>query len=216
MKSHDYEYIYELEKIDENYLEMSENDIIDKLDKLLTKASNEGRPEWKLFIESEKLHYQGHYDDSLNLTLKAIAMDPQNYYFISSLATTYYLKEDYDNAIACYSHAIDANSECYRAYIDRASVYRRIKKFPMAINDANHVIKHATDSKMIATAKHSLARSYILSGKAEIAKEILLDLKDDLNNYSEYYEALAYAYESLEDFSAALKYYKEARAVCKE
>lgn len=216
MKNFNNEYIQELEKIDQNYLEMSTEDILYKLDQLLTKACNEKRTAWKLFIESEKLHYQGQYTASLNHTLKAITMDPHNYYFISSLATTYYFMEEYNEAIACYTNAIKANSECYRAYIDRASVYRRIREYSSAINDAKHVIQSATNSEIIATAKHSLARTYILSGEVEAAKEILLNLKNDLANYSEYYEALATAYEKSNDFPVALKYYKQARALCKD
>lgn len=214
MKKNDDYYIQELEKIDENYLEMSENEIINKLDQLSKKASDDGIIEWKAFIQSEKLHYQGKYADSLAYTLSAISMSPHNYYFLSSLATTYYFMEEYDQAITCYTEAIKANRNFYRAYIDRASVYRRIRKYSMAIDDANYVIKQATDSKILATAKHSLARSYILSGNLEDAKEILLDLKDELNNSSEYFEALAALYESSGDYDSALKYYKHAKSIC--
>lgn len=216
MKSYNEFFIQKLEEIDENFQEMQESEIIKKLDLLNKKASDEGITEWKVFIQSEIFHYQAKYMESLTLTLNAISMAPQNYYFLSSLATTYYYMEKYDQAITCYTEAINANKNFYRAYIDRASVYRRIRKYSMAINDANYVIKYATDSKMIATAKQSLARSYILCGNLECAKEILLNLKDDLNNKSEYFEALAALYESLGDYEAALSYYEIAASICKD
>lgn len=212
----DHDFIKELEKIDENYMEMSENDILDILDRLLEKASRYKITEWKAFIMSEKSHYQGKYSDSLRYTLEAIAMSPHNYYFLSSLATTYYFMEDYPKALTYYSKAIKENTQCYRAYIDRASVYRKTKEFPSAIKDAKYVIEHAHDPKMIATAKHSLARSYILSRDLTKAQELLFSLKTELSNSSEYYEALASLYEMLEDYPIALNYYKKAKELCQD
>ncbi len=216
MKTYDYEFINELEKIDDNFLEMSENDIIKFLDQLLERAVHNGATEWKLFILSEKFHYQRNYTDSLKYTLEAITMSPHNYYFLSSLATTYYAMEDYTNALIYYNKAIEKNKQFYRAYIDRASVYRRIKNFSSAISDAKYVIEHASDLKMIATAKQSLARSYILSKKLPEAKELLFSIENELSNSSEYYESLAAYYETIEDYSTALNYYKQATKLCNE
>jgi len=214
MNAYDYEFIKELIKLDENYLEMPDNDILNILECLLEKATRNKITEWKVFIMSEKCHYQGKLNDAIRYTLEAIAMSPYNYYFLSSLATTYYSMEDYPNALTYYNQAIKQNPKYYRAYIDRASVYRRIREFSSAIKDAKYVIEHASDPKMIATAKHSLARCYILSKDLSKARELLFSLETELSGSSEYYEALASLYEMSEDYPTALKYYKKAKDLC--
>lgn len=216
MKKYDFEYISELEKIDEKYIEMSEEEIVNKLDQLLQRATQNNITEWVSFLLSEKYHYQGNYYESLTHTLEAINIAPQNYYFLSSLATTYYAMENYEDSIFCYTAAIKANPQFYRAYIDRASVYRRIRNYPFAIDDAKYVIDHTTDCKTLANAKLSLARSYILSSNSNLAKDILYELKEDLADSSEYYETLAVYHEELHEYEVALSFYNQAREICKD
>ena len=216
MKSIDAEYIKQLENIDEKYLEMTKSDILNELQKLLELSKKDNIIEWQIFLMSEILHYEEKYDEALDYTLRAVSMNPKNYYFLSSLATTYYYMDDYKNSLVCFNDAIENNKNYYRAYINRASVYRKLRKYKEAINDANYVINNAKEKTIIYEAQLSLSRTCILSNEIDRAEKILTCLSSNMHDNTELFETLAVCYESKENYSLALKYYKKAKKLCNE
>lgn len=78
----------------------------------------------------------GEIEKAVSDDTKSIELRPTNDYAYAHRGDLYaiYLS-DYDKAIADYSKAIEINPKAYYHYEDRANVYRRAKKYNLAIAD---------------------------------------------------------------------------------
>ncbi|HHT9132461.1 MAG TPA: tetratricopeptide repeat protein [Candidatus Tripitaka californicus] len=78
-------------------------------------------------------HYkQGRYDDSIAEFKKAMEHDPKDAASLFGLGNSYFLKQDFDQAIKCYQEVTQLKPDFPKAHYALALAYRRVGKTDVA------------------------------------------------------------------------------------
>lgn len=136
----------------------------------------------------------------IELCKKAIEYNPSYFLAYKLLGRSYFLIEDFDNAINYYRMALDIDIDD-EIYVNRALSYSKNNQADKAITDYNSAIAINPNNDK---AYYNKAVKLLRMGKAEEAGPIIEKAKD-LKRYPQYYELSCLINEKIGNNVAALK-----------
>lgn len=222
MKAFERNIIDKLLLIDADYVNMEKSRINEILDESLAIAQKEGSKKWILFLDSERLYYDGKIKESFSSNLRAYKIDleesknngKQNYYILNSLAVCYYCMKDYESAIKYYKKVIELEPEYYQACIDIATVYRNIGEYDNALEFIGRVLENVTEGDIFYQAVEAKGRIMMSIQNYEEANQLLKEIEKDKKGDAEYLEALALSYMYISKYEEAKGYFGKALKLC--
>jgi len=88
-----------------------------------------------------------HIDPAIDDLQTAIKLDKKNYIAHFNLGNLYFVKGDYENALAHYSSSITCNKSFPGAYLNRANTYMKLKRYDEALKDYRYFISVSNNQK---------------------------------------------------------------------
>lgn len=174
----------------------------------------------KNYQQRKENHY---YKESVELTNKALSINPNNYVALETMSTVNSLEKNYDAALKNINKAIEQNEECARLYFARATVKTYVykneedmrKNYKDFITDIDRAIELAPKNPMYY---------YIRANVKLVAQKDLESALEDTNKSIEliknppaaYYFARAHIKGNMGNYSSALEDCDKAIALCEQ
>ncbi len=145
--------------------------------------------------------------DSISLWSDAIKKDDSFPLPFNSRGDAYFLKEDYNQAIPDFSHAIQLKYQTPDIYYKRGMAYYHLQKYEEAIKDFTEVI-HRNNN--FPDAYYSRGLAYYNFGKFDEAiKDFTIEIRNNPNS-GKVYNDRGVAYDNQGKFEDAIKDYTDA------
>ncbi len=94
----------------------------------------------KLREEGESLLRNGHFEEAIVTLTRAIALTPYDREALRLRGFAYYGNADFDRAVADFTEVIE-RAPGTGAYMNRATIYKRVGKLDLAIDDLTHALR---------------------------------------------------------------------------
>ncbi len=156
------------------------------------------------------LAWVGHFDEAIQMDLKARSLDPLSPRVMAHLGLMYHAARQNERSIQLYQETIRQFPRFYRAHWDLGYMYSRVGDFENAIRVLEQVAKDDSGAGGTATNIGVLAEAYALAGRRNDALRILKDLEAQRRRGYVPAKAIAHIYIALGDFDTAMNWLEAA------